>query len=98
MQVTYEDIPQILKNNGWLTHSVELPKYWEKNYSEIVWKHPSKKVYFYGVTFGEKFRVYKGRQVDLMNCLFTLSYNGLYEYNEQFKTLIHKDFICLNLG
>jgi 1,4-alpha-glucan branching enzyme len=98
MQVDFEDIPQILKNNGWLEIKVELPKYWDKNYSPIVWKHPSKKLYFYGTTFGEKYRVYKGKQIDIMNCIYTMSYNGLYEYNAPFKTLTHKDFICLNLG
>jgi len=100
MKIKYEELHDILaKQFGWIEIKVPILRWHygkQITIDEIVLKHPLKKLYYYSSTFGEQYRVYKGRQVDITHQYYTLV-GAEYDFNAVIGTLTLDDFICINL-
>jgi hypothetical protein len=101
MKINRDDIENILINEyNWIGEEVLL-KEWHNgkqiSIKELVYKHPTKKIYYCNGTFGKAFRVYKGRQIDITHKYYECSYNGEYDHNGPMGALTLDDFIAINL-
>lgn len=101
MLIKTNDIRDILEQKfGWLRCPIPVVS-WQNGtktlINKIIFKHPSKKLYYFDGVFGKSYRVYMQRKINIMHRYFECGYYDKYELDEVNGILSHDNFIGLYL-